>query len=167
MKSQVLLAVRCFISCEVAGEIWNWSRLGVSYEKPSSPCCAMFYFLRGCRGNMKLITLGSKLWKAKFSLLCDVIFLERLQGKLEIDHALEWHTLSTLSHHSRGFVIVTSRHSHPRAKWSLQYDWYYKTWKMISSRSCGRQAAWHTWRRMLCFLRRCRTAEMSEITPVM
>ena len=31
----------------------------------------------------------SKLWKAKFSILCDVIFLERLQGKLEIDHPWE------------------------------------------------------------------------------
>ena len=32
----------------------------------------------------------SKLWKAKFSLLCDVIFLERLQGNLEIDHPWDW-----------------------------------------------------------------------------
>ena len=32
----------------------------------------------------------SKLWKAKFSLLCDVIFLVRLQGKCNIDHSHEW-----------------------------------------------------------------------------
>ena len=32
----------------------------------------------------------SKLWKAKFSILCDVIFLERLQGKLEIDQSWDW-----------------------------------------------------------------------------
>ena len=32
----------------------------------------------------------SKLWKAKFSLLCDVIFLERLQGKFEIYHPWDW-----------------------------------------------------------------------------
>ena len=29
----------------------------------------------------------SKLWKAKFFILCDVIFLVRLQGKFEIDHS--------------------------------------------------------------------------------
>ena len=29
----------------------------------------------------------SKLWKAKFFVLCDVIFLLRLQGKFEIDHS--------------------------------------------------------------------------------
>ena len=28
-----------------------------------------------------------KLWKAKFSILCDVIFLVSLQGKFEIDHS--------------------------------------------------------------------------------
>ena len=32
----------------------------------------------------------SKLWRAKFSILCDVIFLVRLQGKFEIDHSWEW-----------------------------------------------------------------------------
>ena len=32
----------------------------------------------------------SKLWKAKFSILCDVIFLVRLQGKFDIDHSWEW-----------------------------------------------------------------------------
>ena len=31
----------------------------------------------------------SKLRKAKFFILCDVIFLVRLQGKLEIDHSWE------------------------------------------------------------------------------
>ena len=29
----------------------------------------------------------SKLWNARFSILCDVIFLVRLQGKFEIDHS--------------------------------------------------------------------------------
>ena len=28
----------------------------------------------------------SKVWKAKFFILCDVIFLVRLQEKFEIDH---------------------------------------------------------------------------------
>ena len=32
----------------------------------------------------------SKLWKAKFFILCDLIFLVRLQGKFEIDHSWEW-----------------------------------------------------------------------------
>ena len=32
----------------------------------------------------------SELWKAKFFILCDVIFLMRLQGKFEIDHSWEW-----------------------------------------------------------------------------
>ena len=32
----------------------------------------------------------SKLWKAKFSIQCDVIFLVRLQGKFDIDHSWEW-----------------------------------------------------------------------------
>ena len=31
----------------------------------------------------------SKRWKAKFFILCDVIFLVRLQGKFEIDHSWE------------------------------------------------------------------------------
>ena len=32
----------------------------------------------------------SKLWKAKFSILCDVIFLGKLQEKFEIDYSWEW-----------------------------------------------------------------------------
>ena len=32
----------------------------------------------------------SKLWKAKFSILCDAIFLVRLQRKFEIDYSWEW-----------------------------------------------------------------------------
>ena len=32
----------------------------------------------------------SKLWKAKFFILCDVIFLVRMQEKCEIDHRWEW-----------------------------------------------------------------------------
>ena len=31
----------------------------------------------------------SKLWKVKFSLLCDVIFLVRLQEKFDVDHSYE------------------------------------------------------------------------------
>ena len=32
----------------------------------------------------------SKLWKVKFSILCDVIFLVSLQGNFDIDHSWEW-----------------------------------------------------------------------------
>ena len=32
----------------------------------------------------------SKLWKVKFSILCDVLFLVRMQGKFEIEHSWEW-----------------------------------------------------------------------------
>ena len=34
-----------------------------------------------------------KLWKAKFFILCDLIFLVRLQRKYEIDHSWEWNPL--------------------------------------------------------------------------
>ena len=42
------------------------------------------------RTGTRIIFHLSKLWKAKLSILCDVIFLVRLQGKLEIDHSWEW-----------------------------------------------------------------------------
>ena len=32
----------------------------------------------------------SKLWKAKFFVLCDIVFVVRLWGKFEIDHSWEW-----------------------------------------------------------------------------
>ena len=35
----------------------------------------------------------SKRWKAKFSILCDVIFLVKLQGKFEVDHSWDWEGL--------------------------------------------------------------------------
>ena len=39
----------------------------------------------------------SKLWKAKFSILYDVIFLVRLQGKFEIGHSWEYITHKNLT----------------------------------------------------------------------
>ena len=57
MKGQVLHTVWCNISGEAADEIWHWSLLGVSYERPSSPYCVMSYFWWGCRRNLTLITL--------------------------------------------------------------------------------------------------------------
>ena len=41
-------------------------------------------------GTLVIIFHSSKLWKTKFFILCDVIFLVRLQGKFEIDHSWEW-----------------------------------------------------------------------------
>ena len=40
----------------------------------------------------------SKLWKAKFFILCDVIFLVRLQEKFDIDHSWEWNWVNQISH---------------------------------------------------------------------
>ena len=36
----------------------------------------------------------SKLWKAKFSILCDVIFLVRMQEKFDIDQGFNCHSVS-------------------------------------------------------------------------
>ena len=36
----------------------------------------------------------SKLWKAEFSILCDVIFLVCLQGKFDIGHSWEWKNIN-------------------------------------------------------------------------
>ena len=56
------------------------------------------------RIRIKIIFHLSKLWKAKFSLLCDVIFLVRLEGKFDIDHSWEW----------KGYVccaVITNTHT--------------------------------------------------------
>ena len=45
---------------------------------------------------IKIIFHLSKLWKAKFSLLCDVIFLVGLEGKFDIDHSQKWKGLSSV-----------------------------------------------------------------------
>ena len=39
----------------------------------------------------------SKLWKAKFFTLCDVILLVQLQGKLDLDHSWEWKGYARIS----------------------------------------------------------------------
>ena len=43
----------------------------------------------------------SRLWKDKFFILCDVIFLVRLQEKFDIDHFWEWKG----KEHPNGFTI--------------------------------------------------------------
>ena len=91
MKSQVLYAVWCNISGEFAGEIWNWSLLGVKGLKTTF---SQSFIKRNVKVRFgSIITFHlSKLSKARFSTLCDVIFLDRLQGKFEIDHFifLKW-----------------------------------------------------------------------------
>ena len=48
-------------------------------------------YMRGSENNYSIIIFHlSKLWKAKFSILRDVIFLVKLQEKFEIDHSWEW-----------------------------------------------------------------------------
>ena len=44
-------------------------------------------YKRGSENWSTIIFHRSKLWKAKFFILCDVIFLVRLWEKLEIDHS--------------------------------------------------------------------------------
>ena len=45
---------------------------------------------RVVRSGSIIIFHLSKLWKAKFFILCNVIFLARLQEKVDIDHSWEW-----------------------------------------------------------------------------
>ena len=45
---------------ECISEVVLSSLIWVSYEKPSSPYCAMLYLWWGCRRNLKLVTLGSE-----------------------------------------------------------------------------------------------------------
>ena len=61
-----------------------------------------------------------KLWKAKFSILCDVIFLVRLQEKLEIDHSWEFKGQEGRNQrHSRKFRNQWMRLSErDRLKWT-------------------------------------------------
>ena len=59
---------------------------------PSSNSTFSYPFKKKCisdevRIGSIIIFHLSKLWKAKFSILCNVIFLVRLHGKFEIDHS--------------------------------------------------------------------------------
>ena len=55
------------------------------FSQPLEENCISEEVRIGCR----IIFHLSKLWKAKSFILCDVIFLERLQGKFGIDHSWE------------------------------------------------------------------------------
>ena len=105
MKSQVLHTVWYNITGEAAGEIWTWSLLGVKGSTNESCCITQVQKVHSSNlpkekcilkvvriGNIIIFTLN-KLWRAKFSIPCYVIFLVRLQEKLKIDHYWEWKAL--------------------------------------------------------------------------
>ena len=80
MKSQVLLPVWCNISGEAAGEIGDWSPLGLkgwTFSLPSLKSTFSQPFKDKCisdvvRIGSVIIFHLSKVWKAKFFMLCDV-----------------------------------------------------------------------------------------------
>ena len=56
-----------------------------------------------------------KLWKAKFSILCNVIFLVGLQGQFDIDHSWEWkgwftHTTQAQERKNARLCLCLHRH---------------------------------------------------------
>ena len=73
-------------------EVWSsktgmWMRLTLSL--PSSTFSTEMYKEVARIGSIVILYM-SKLWKARFFMLCDVIFLVRLQEKFEMDHSWEW-----------------------------------------------------------------------------
>ena len=48
----------------------------------------------------------SKLWKAKFFILCDATFQVRLQGKFEINRSWEWKSLAFRASDSTGVILI-------------------------------------------------------------
>ena len=74
----------------------NQKRLCLSLSLPSSQKVHSPNLLkRKCiseevRFGSAIIFHLSELWKAKFSILCDVLLLVRLQEKFELDHSWEW-----------------------------------------------------------------------------
>ena len=49
-----------------------------------------FYIEQCISDAMYIVFHLSKLWKAKFFILCDIILLVRLQEKFELEHSWEW-----------------------------------------------------------------------------
>ena len=77
-----------------AGE-FRGNNTGLNLSLPNSKSTFSQPFKQKCMSGV--VRIGStitfhlgKLWNAKYFILCDVIFLVRLQGKLEIDHSWEW-----------------------------------------------------------------------------
>ena len=63
----------------------------------------------------------SKLWKVKFSILCDVIFLVRLEENFDIDHSQEWKGLNYCCYRDSvlyGCAIIWSNTYGISAPWS-------------------------------------------------
>ena len=92
----------------------------ITFSQPSFNVKCMSEVMRIC--SIKIFHL-SKLWKAKFFVLCDVIFLVRLQGKFEIDHSWEFpftpfHSQFQISrkilHHS-----IMNLASHRLVRWKM------------------------------------------------
>ena len=102
VKSQVLHTVLCNLSGEAAGEIWNWSLLGVkglrlfcaspslqTLSHPSSK--GSFSKLLKEKCISEVVRIGSiiffclsKLWKAKFFILCDSLLRWGCRGSLKL-----------------------------------------------------------------------------------
>ena len=70
---------------------WEWKGSSISLTPSSKYTLSQrsMYKWGGANWYTKIIFHLSKLWKAKFFILCDVVFLVRLQGKFEIDHSRE------------------------------------------------------------------------------
>ena len=81
-----------FISRPWDERAWERGYFAILYVTLSLPGFKKYIFLTFLRRNVvwigSIITFHlSKLWKAKFFILCDVLFLVRLQEKFEIDHS--------------------------------------------------------------------------------
>ena len=76
--------------------IWNGMHVVLTLSYPGSKVNSPNLSKKKCIsevvriGVIVIIFHLSKLWKARFSILCDVIFLARLQGNFDIDHSQEW-----------------------------------------------------------------------------
>ena len=74
---------------------WTWEWKGKPFQSWAQKVHFPSLLKRKCiskvvRICIKIIFHLSKLWKAKFSLLCDVIFPVGLEGKFDIDNSQEW-----------------------------------------------------------------------------
>ena len=97
----------------------------------------------------------SKLWKVKFSILCDVIFLVILQGNFDIDHSQEWKGSDSSAYYKVRQYVITKCDSISITKCSSYFitgcdQRYYKVqrvflmwlnviWAKLTSRQCSGQ----------------------------
>ena len=73
-------------------------------------------------GSSIIIFQLSKLWKAKFFILCDVIFLVRLQEEFGIDHSWEWN----------GGDLITQRFSSHSSSNAVKFCHYKPPFQLAS-----------------------------------